>query len=96
MQRTISWTNPNTYTDGTPIAPLDLEKIVIHIFKDDVEVYNTLPGIYTSFPIEVNRGETNGWQLQSELNTMKSPLSPVYSYTEPFQTPMVPIIRSIL
>ena len=95
MQRTISWANPSTYTDGTSIAATDLEKIVIHIFKDNVEVYNTLPGIYTSFPIEVNRGETNGWQLTAELGGLQSPKSPVFNYTEPFIQTMAPIIGSI-
>ncbi len=68
MQRTISWSNPTSYTDGLPIGTSDLSKVVIHIYKDGTEVYNTLPGIVASFPIEVVRGETNNWQLQSELN----------------------------
>ena len=94
MQRTISWTLPTTYTDNTSIDPTDISKIIVHIYKDGIEVYNTLPGV-TTFPIEVVRGETNGWQLTAELNAQQSPKSPVFNYTEPFQIPVAPIIGSI-
>lgn len=95
MQRTISWTNPTTYTDNSLIDPIDISKLLIHIYKDSQEVYVTLPGV-TTFPIEVVRGETNQWQLQSELNAQKSPLSPPYAYTEPFPVPKAPIVGSII
>ena len=89
MQRTISWQNPTTYTDGTPIATPDKTILFVHVWRDGAEVYQTLPNV-TTFPIEVNPGVTNVWQLQAELNGQKSALSPAYSYTEPFQTPMAP------
>jgi hypothetical protein len=94
MQRTISWNLPTTYTDNTSIDSADVSKIIVHIFKDNQEVFLTLPGV-TTFPIEVVRGETNAWQLTAELNGMQSPKSPTYNYTEPFQIPMAPIIGSI-
>lgn len=93
-QRTISWTLPTTYVDNTAIIPADVSRIIVHIFKDDVEVYNTLPGI-TTFPIEVTAGVTNAWALTAELRGVQSPKSPPYSYTEPFPQTKSPIIGSI-
>ena len=94
MQRTISWMLPTSYTDGTGIDAADVAKIIVHIWKDGLEVYNTLPGV-TTFPIEVVPGQKNDWQLTAELAGQLSPKSPAYSYTEPFQTPVAPIIGSI-
>lgn len=95
MQRTISWTLPTTYTDNTSIDPTDISKIIVHIYKDGTEVYNTLPGV-TTFPIEVVPNETNNWQLQADMGPERmSALSPAYSYKEPFQIPVAPIVGSI-
>ena len=93
MQRTISWQNPTTYTDGTPIGTEGVT-LFVHVWRDGAEVYQTLPNV-TTFPIEVNPGVTNSWQLQAELNGQKSELSPAYSYTEPFQVPMAPAQVSV-
>ena len=93
MQRTISWQNPTQYTDGTPIGT-EGSTLFVHVWRDGAEVYQTLPNV-TTFPIEVNPGVTNVWQLQAELNGLKSELSPAYSYTEPFQTPMAPAQVSV-
>ena len=95
MQRTISWENPTTYTDKSIIEPANLVKMIIHIYKDDTEVYNTLPGIITSFPIETNPGVRNDWALISELNGAFSPKSPPFSYMEPFLQPMNPVVLKI-
>jgi len=94
MQRTISWTLPSTYTDNSAIDAAEKAKIIVHIWKDNQEVYLTLPGV-TTFPIEVVPGVTNAWQLTAELNGVQSPRSPAYNYTEPFQVPMAPIVGSI-
>lgn len=88
MQRNITWTNPTTYTDGTAIGA-EKSTLFIHVWKDGVEVFQTLPNV-TTFPIEVSPGVTNSWQLQAELNGQKSILSSPYSYTEPFQKPGSP------
>lgn len=88
MQRNISWTNPTKYTDGTDIG-VEKSDLFIHVWKDGAEVYQTLKNV-TTFPIEVNRGQSNDWQLQAELNGQKSVLSPAISYTEPFQIPGTP------
>ena len=93
MQKTISWQNPTMYTDGTPIGT-EGSTLFVHVWKDGAEVYQTLPNV-TTFPIEVTPGVTNVWQLQAELNTQKSDLSPEYSYTAPFQKPMSPEAISI-
>ena len=90
MQRTISWQNPTQYTDGTPIETAEAAILFVHVWKDGAEVYQTLPNV-TTFPIEVNPGVANVWQLQAELNGQKSDLSPAYSYSEPFQVPMAPV-----
>lgn len=94
MQKTISWTLPTTYTDNSSIDAADLSKIIVHIFKDGIEVENSLPGVMT-FPIEVTPGQTNAWQLTAELNGVQSEKCPPYNYTAPFQTPMAPIFGSI-
>jgi hypothetical protein len=94
MQRTISWNNPTTYTDGTPIETAEAAILFVHVWRDSMEVYQTLPNV-TTFPIEVNPGVTNMWQLQAEVNGQKSELSPAYSYTEPFQVPMSPVALSV-
>lgn len=88
MQRNITWTNPTTYTDGTTIGA-EKATLFIHVWKDGAEVFQTLPNV-TTFPIEVNRGVKNSWQLQAEVNAMKSDLSPAYDYTEPFPKSMPP------
>jgi len=93
-QRTISWALPTKYTDDSVIDLGDVSKIIVHIWKDGQEVFLTLPGVAT-FPIEVTPGITNDWQLTAELNGQQSPKSPVYTYTEPFQVPMAPIVGSI-
>lgn len=93
MQRTISWQNPTQYTDGTPIGT-EGATLFVHVWRDGAEVYQTLPNV-TTFPIEVNPGVTNSWQLQAELGGQKSDLSPAYSYTEPFQVPMAPVQVSV-
>lgn len=93
-QRTISWALPTQYTDGSAIDAGDVSKIKVHIFKDGQEVEVTLPG-FTTFPIEVNAGVTNVWELTAELNSLQSPKSPPFSYTEPFLPTKSPIIGSI-
>jgi hypothetical protein len=89
MQRMIKWTNPTTYADGSPIEPEYLPLIKIRVWKDGVETYSTLPGV-VEWPIEVERGVQNSWQLQTELNGALSELSPPFLYTEPFPNPMPP------
>lgn len=91
MQKTISWSNPTTYTDGSQIT----DPVKIHVFKDGQEVYVTLPNV-TSWPIEVVPGETNVWELTAEVNGIQSAKSAPYSYTEPFPQPMAPTGVSIL
>jgi hypothetical protein len=94
VQRTISWENPTTFTDGTAIGA-SASRLFIHVWKDGQEVYNTLPGV-TTWPIEVVPGATNAWQLSAELDGQQSALSPAFSYTEPFQMPNPPITLGIL
>jgi hypothetical protein len=94
MQRTLSWINPTKYTDGSDIDLADFSKIKIHIFKDGQEVYVATQG-YSTWPIEVQPGVTNAWQLVAELNGNESAKSASFSYTEPFRVPMAPIIGSI-
>ena len=89
MQRTLSWVNPSKYTDGTDIGT-EVSSLKVHVYKDDVEVYTTLPGV-TTWPIEVTPGVTNKWQLQSELNGQLSSLSAPLVHSEPFLVPMPPV-----
>jgi len=89
VTRTISWSSPSTYADGTPIPPASAARIIIHVYKDGVETYVTLQGV-TEWPIEVVPGETNVWELTAELDGQVSARSAPFSYTEPFQVPMSP------
>lgn len=95
-QRNITWTMPAAYIDNTAITAADIAKIKIHIFKDNLEVFTTLPGV-TTFPIEVAPGVTNSWALTAELNGLQSAKSVAVSYTEPvpFQPTKPPTIGSI-
>jgi len=89
MQRNISWENPTTYDNGEQIGE-EASTLKVHVWKDGAEVYTTLPGV-TSWPIEVNRGETNVWELVAEINEKFSQKSAPLSYTEPFPVPMPPV-----
>lgn len=93
-QRTISWTNPTKYTDASVLTPADIAAIKIHVYKDGTDTYTTLPGV-TTFPIQVNPGITNVWELSSELHGVQSVKSSPLSYTEPFLATMAPTALSI-
>ena len=90
MERKLSWENPVTYTDGSPIPPEKVSGIKIHVFKDGAETYITLPGV-TEWPIDVGApGATSSWELAAELDGQTSAKTAPLSYTEPFQVPMSP------
>jgi len=90
MERKLSWENPSTYTDGSPIPPEKVSGIKIHVFKDGAETYVALPGV-VEWPIEVGApGTTSSWELTAELDGKTSAKTPPLSYTEPFPVPMSP------
>jgi hypothetical protein len=72
----------------------EASRVKVHVWKDGAEVYVTLPNV-TEWPIEVTPGETNSWQLQSDLDGRLSALSAAFSYSEPFQTLVPPTILVI-
>ena len=94
MQRMIRWENTDNYTDGTPIEQEFLPLIKVRVWKDGEHVYTTNPGI-EEWPIEVERGVENSWQLQTDLNEKVSELTPAFVYTEPFPVPMPPMNLTI-
>lgn len=90
MNRNLSWVNPQTYADATPIPANKISSIKIHVYKDGAETYVTLPGV-TTWPIDVgDPGTTSVWELTAELDGQTSAKSPSYTYVEPFLQPMSP------
>ena len=90
MERKLSWENPTSYTDGTPLPPEKVSGIKIHVFKNGAETYVTLPGV-TEWPIDVGApGTQSAWELSAELDGMTSEKTAPLAYTEPFQTPVAP------
>lgn len=93
-QKTMSWTMPSEYTDGTPILADKAPKIAIKVLRDGVHIYTTIDGA-TEWPIEVTPGVTNDWSLIAVLDGQESEPSPPYRYTHPFRTPNPPEVIGI-
>lgn len=78
---TISWKLPTTYADETPIAPADVQKIVVRVYAGAGRtgpwkwVATSLPGATSVMVMDPSVGQTLWYGLKSTLNGMESEYS---------------------
>ncbi|MBI5419383.1 MAG: hypothetical protein HZA60_04785, partial [Deltaproteobacteria bacterium] len=94
----ISWTNPTTYNDGSPIATVDQANIVTSVY-----VGGTISGPWTlvgtsvaggtsltGASVTMTRGTTYYFTAKSTLNSMTSAYGTPTSYLYPNLAPAAP------
>lgn len=97
---TISWKLPTAYADETPIAPADVQKIVVRVYAGTGRtgpwkwVATSLPGTTSVMVMDPSVGQTLWYALKSTLNGMES------EYTDPVRwtnlsIPVFPIMKKM-